>query len=237
MKNALILLAIVVLAPACAERTRSLQRYETLQSPGQSTWADMIEDWPESARNAAREMGQKYGAPDEVTDTQLVWYERGPWKRSVLSREEVHHAWPTPHVDVLEQVIDFRVPPERADELAKFDGSVMFERTKGELSARCGGEPANFLAVNLAREIALGKRSVADARAFYEQAMAEASAGSKSPYMQGLMFAVADQPTEDPDRAGAVKPGAKPKRGRSEAPMSKRAEAEPKAGLPKASEF
>jgi hypothetical protein len=48
--------------------------------------------------------------------------------------------------------------------LAVFDGSVLVDRTKGEMSARCEGEAANFLALNLADEIVHGKKDVATAR-------------------------------------------------------------------------
>lgn len=164
------------------------------------TWSDRIADWPEASQKAARQMGHRYGAPHEVTDTQLVWYGNGPWKRTILSREGTPHDWPEPHVDVLEQVIDLKVDPKRADDIARFDGSVIVDRTKGELSARCGREAANFLAVNLARDIATGKRSVENARAFYEQAMAEAAAGNKPEEMRRLMFAQAQGATQDRDR-------------------------------------
>ena len=145
-------------------------------------------------------MVDKYGPPDEVTPSQLVWRARGPWKKSVLSREAVHHEWPSPHEDVLEQFIDYRVPPDKADDLAAFDGSIMFERTKGELSARCGGEVANFLALNLAREIVLGTRNVDDARRVYEDEMKAFKAGETSRvYLSGLMFTPMKN-AADPDR-------------------------------------
>ena len=38
------------------------------------------------------------------------------------------------------------------DELAAFDGAVIVERTKGEMSARCDREAANVLALNLVSE-------------------------------------------------------------------------------------
>ena len=57
----------------------------------------------------------------------------------MLSRDEVPHAFPAPHTDFLEQFIDYRVPVEMFSKLAEYDGSVIAERTKGELSARCGG--------------------------------------------------------------------------------------------------
>ncbi len=59
------------------------------------------------------------------------------------------------------------------DDLAMYDGSVVLERTSGEISARCDKEGANFLALNLAHDIVTGKRSVQDARKMYgEQAIA-----------------------------------------------------------------
>ena len=43
--------------------------------------------------------------------------------------------------------------------LAAYDGSVVVNRTNGEYQPRCDLEAANFLALNLAHEIILGKRS------------------------------------------------------------------------------
>jgi hypothetical protein len=163
-------------------------------------WQSVSKEWPESSRSAVKEMVDAYGAPDEVTPTQMLWGRRGPWKRSVVSKEEVPHDWPSPHVDVLEQFIDYRVPPDKADDLAAFDGSVMIERTKGELSARCGGEAANFLALNLAREVAEGNRTVADARHFYEESMKAKKSGQKNEYLTGLRFTPPQGGTADKDK-------------------------------------
>ncbi len=51
------------------------------------------------------------------------------------------------HTDLLEQFIDYKVPLDKYDDLAKFDGSVGVNRTKGELSARCDAEAHNLLAL------------------------------------------------------------------------------------------
>lgn len=200
--------ALLLTLTACAGTEQSANFQRVSRTPGR-TWGEQIANWPEASQKAAREMGHKYGAPHEMTDSQLVWFDTGPWKRIILSREGTPHDWPSPHVDVLEQVIDFRVDPKRADEITRFDGSVIVERTKGELSARCGGEAANFLAINLARDIAAGKRSVEDARSFYEQAMASAAAGQKPEQMQRLMFAEAEGATEDRDRPASESDKAK----------------------------
>lgn len=50
------------------------------------------------------------------------------------------------------------VPPEKYEEVAGYDGSVIAERTKGELAARCDMEEANHVALNLAHEIVTGER-------------------------------------------------------------------------------
>jgi hypothetical protein len=144
--------------------------------------------WPQASRDAAAEMQRKYGAPHEVTPTMLVWHNTGPWKRTTISREAVPHRFPAPHDDVMEQVIGYRVPPDRFDELAQYDGSVIVERTRGELSARCDKEGANFLALNLADEIATGRRSVQDARRMYAEQIMAMKAGRPAPYTERLLF-------------------------------------------------
>jgi hypothetical protein len=57
------------------------------------------------------------------------------------------------------------VPPDKFSELAKFDGSVIVERSAGEVSARCHDEQANFLALNLMHDIVTGAKNVQAARA------------------------------------------------------------------------
>jgi hypothetical protein len=165
------------------------------------SWQQVTRNWPVDSKSAVLEMTDKYGAPDEVTLSQLVWNQRGPWKKSIVSRDPIHHEWPSPHEDVLEQVIDYRVPPEKLSDIGRFDGSVMVERTKGEVSARCGGESANFLALNLTRDLVDGTRSVDDARHFYEVTMKAYKAGQKSEYMTSLRFAPTPYAAADPDRA------------------------------------
>src|SRR5690606_27022225 len=100
----------------------------------------------------------QYGEPDEVTESQLIWHEPGRWKRIVASKTFFRHDFPTPHIDSVESVIDYRVPPEKVSALAEFDGSVVVERTAGEVSARCHDEQANYLAINLMHDIVTGAR-------------------------------------------------------------------------------
>jgi hypothetical protein len=160
----------------------------------------MISGWHPASQEAVMYMMDKYGPPAEVTATMAVWNRTGPWKRSVVSAQAVQHDFPMPHPDVFEQVIDYRMPPEMYSAIAAYDGSVILERTKGEMSARCDKEGANFLAVNLANEIATGRASVEEARRMYGEQIKMMMAGQMTPYTSGLMFTPPPS-GNDPDRA------------------------------------
>jgi hypothetical protein len=160
---------------------------------------ELLQTWPETTRQAAQKTIQKYGTPDEATDSLLIWHDNGPWKKTIIYRDEVPHDFPKPHTDLLEQAINYQVPEEKFDDLARFDGSVIVERTKGEISARCDQEGANFLALNLAHDIITDKRTVEDARKAYAEKIKGHMKGQSDPYMEKLLFQVPKGDTGDPD--------------------------------------
>lgn len=160
-----------------------------------------LSGWHEAAQQAAQQMNEKYGPPDGVTDMMLVWNDTGPWKRTIVYKEAVDHDFPMPHPDVLEQTINYDVPVEMFDDLAAYDGSVIAERTKGILSARCDKEEANFLAINLANDIVNGKRTVEEAREFYAETIKAVMNGEKPEYTQGFVFDVPQENINNPDEA------------------------------------
>ncbi|MDQ3445689.1 MAG: hypothetical protein M3496_05860 [Pseudomonadota bacterium] len=166
----------------------------------------MVSSWPEASRMATEAMIKKYGPPNEVTATRLIWINNGPWKETIISKEEVDHQFPMAHKDVMEQIIDYKVSPDKFDDLAKYDGSVIVERTKGTMSARCDKEEANFLALNLAHDIARNNKTVAQAREYYARAMKESMSGKMDPYMQKLQF-TAQTRTADADQPAKMKTG------------------------------
>jgi hypothetical protein len=149
----------------------------------------LLNNWGGKPLEGAKAMINKYWYPHEASASRLIWYNNGPWKRSIVYRDSVPHNFPTPHPDFLKQVIDYRVPLDLYDEVAKFDGSVYLDRTKGEASAMCHKEEMNFLSLNLLNDISTKKRSVEDAKVFYAQTAYQFSKQNiKSPYTQGLLF-------------------------------------------------
>ncbi len=159
----------------------------------------IIEDWPHAQKNVARQMVAKYGPPNEATLSRLFWYGNGPWKRTELSRDVVAHNWPTMHSDFLTQTIDYRVPPEMFHLIAMFDGSIIPDRTRGEVSARCDSEAANVLGINMVHEIVTGKRTFEEAREISSQNTVAYNIGREAPYAERLLFEMPHGGTEDLD--------------------------------------
>jgi hypothetical protein len=193
MKKSIVIVLLVILLTSC---------HSTYQATNMSVnnVRTHIQNWPAKPKEAANMMIDKYGAPNEVTDHMLVWNNNGVWKRTIVFREEVAHDFPMPHTDLLEQFIDFRVPVGKFDELARYDGSVVVERTKGEISARCDKEEMNFLALNLAYDVIMGNKTVQEARMYYAKAAMDFMKGIRDSYTQGLKFTLPGGNTGDPDK-------------------------------------
>lgn len=175
------------------------QQQATQGGQASSQVEKVIKGWKAKPQLVAREMVQKYGVPQEITAQRLIWHNNGPWQRTELVNEEIDHQFPLPHKDMLKQVVSYQVPPDKFDDLAQFDGNVIVERTTGELAARCDKEAANILALNLAYEIATGKRSVEDARKTYGEQIVAFAASQPAPLTEKLTFQ--PQPkASDPDK-------------------------------------
>ena len=161
--------------------------------------SEIIEAWPEKAREAAKLLLDAHGEPDEATSSRLIWRDISGCKRVIASKAFFQHDFPTPHTDSVESVIDYRVPTEKFTGLALFDGSVVAERTAGEVSARCHDEQANFLALNLIHDIVTGQKSPDEARAYLGKEFLDHRRKKPTPYMDRLRVP-SQHDTFEPDR-------------------------------------
>ena len=161
--------------------------------------SEIIEAWPEKAREAAKLVLDAHGEPAEATSSRLIWRDTSGCKRVIASKAFFQHDFPTPHTDSVESVIDYRVPTEKFTGLALFDGSVVAERTAGEVSARCHDEQANFLALNLMHDIVTGRKTPDEARAYYAKEFLDYRRNKPTPYMECLRIPP-QHDTPDPDR-------------------------------------
>jgi len=201
-----IILSLIATACASTEQAKETTRESIDQNAReiskleitQSSLDDLTASWPEASRKAISDLTEKYGLPNEATASMVIWHNNGPWKRSIVYKEEVTHLFPKKHPDVLEQFVNYQVPVDKFDDIARYDGSVIVERTKGEMSARCDKEEMNFLALNLAQEIAEGKKTSQEARKEYAKSAMSFMAGKENDYTDNLNFRVSKN-TADPD--------------------------------------
>jgi hypothetical protein len=159
----------------------------------------ILEKWTGEQKETVYLLINKYGLPNEASWTKIIWYNNGPWKRTIVHLDAVPHNFPTTHLDYLEQTIDYKVPVQFFDESAQFDGSVYPNRTAGEATAKCDQEAANFMALNLMHDIVTGRRNVEDARHFAaEIEKGLRLKGQSSPYFERFLFPKQSH-TADPD--------------------------------------
>jgi predicted outer membrane protein len=153
-----------------------------------------VSAWPERPRLAVKEMMAKYGAPLEVSSEAIIWHNAGPFKRIMVTKKEIPHDFPAPHMDFLENTISYNVPIDKIDDIVLFDASTTINKTQGEMSARCDLEGHNILTLNLARDIINGTKTVEQARKFFGQTVGEDFGGKHPPYVEQLQFT---PPTEN----------------------------------------
>jgi len=142
---------------------------------------DQIGQWSPIAQSTARLMLAQHGPPQEMSLFELRWYGAWPWK-SILVRDEPQAP--------LEQAIDFHVPSDKVDAMKSFRHGPLVYPDENELVARSDREGLNLLSLNLAHDIASGKKSPEDADTFFIRAVQLAAAGKSSPYMDRLLFDV-----------------------------------------------
>lgn len=157
-----------------------------------------VSNWPEASQMAVKEITDLYGKPDGTMTDEMIWVNKGPWKKICITKMESKHSFPIEHTDMMTTTIGYDVPQDKMDDLGVFDGSVTFDRTQGTMSARCDKEANNILALNLANDIITNKKTVAAARKSYGDIVKEKMNGGNPAYMQKLTFS-APSKSGDPD--------------------------------------
>jgi hypothetical protein len=171
-------------------------------TPETAAWVQKnLVGWPKMSLAVAADLITSYGMPQENNSRQLIWYDNGPWKRTVLHREEIQHNFPYPHKDILEQTVNYKVPVAKVADLVKYDGSLVIDRTRGELTVHCNNEQSNILTLNIADDIVKGDRTVEQGLAYHAQVIRGVQIGEPETYPSKLRFKApqAASDTADPD--------------------------------------
>ncbi|MDQ3193246.1 MAG: hypothetical protein M3Q58_16810 [Bacteroidota bacterium] len=194
------ILCLVLGLSSCDKSSKKAGASTIIQEWTKQNLMDHVREWPGTSIQAAEAMTEKYGTPEEITNYRLIWYNKSVFKEIIVHREEIDHNFPMPHKDVLEQTINYEVPVERYSHIATYNGSISTSKTKGTLTVRGESEAMNFLSLNLAHEVAMGKRSIKDAREFHTATVVAFLKGKTPEYTQKLLFTPAID-AGDPDKA------------------------------------
>lgn len=204
-----LVLTVTPVRAADTDKPDKKQASATISASDSSAMEKAIADWPNRPKLGAREMMAKYGAPDEISSQRVIWNNPGVYKRIMVTREEIPHDFPKPHMDFLEHTIEYNVPQDKVADLIAFDASSTINRTAGELSARCDLEEHNILTLNLDRDIIEGKKTVAEARKAFGDNVVQDVMGTHPAYVEELQFKPGDKSARFSDQP--VIPGS-PKR-------------------------
>src|SRR3569832_91432 len=153
-------------SPSSINKTQS-----TSSSMGNKDASAAVSTWPTSTRKTAQAMIEKYGQPDSVTDRMLVWNDKDPWLKVVVYRDAINQGSFLTRDSFLENAVAYKVPLDKVADLIRFDSALVIDETRGTLSSSCDTEGCNYLALNLANDIATGKRDVASAKDFFRNTM------------------------------------------------------------------
>ncbi len=214
-------------SPASPVPTMSFQMKDPV-SPPPNMWGDTVPppslaDWTESDRTLARGFIRSYGNPGESASERLTWRNNWPWQTTIVTRAprsmqadkngigDGNNRAPLntdntgsttqPPYRALQQTIFYRVPAEYYDDIEQFDKSILVDRDAATLTFYGDQEALNYLSVNLVNDIVSGKRTAAQARAYYDQISTGYAKGEKSLYTSGLVFQPQSTP---PDPVPAV---------------------------------
>lgn len=162
---------------------------QTASTPASHAWAAQhLAGWPVERQVLAAHLVTLYGDPQEQTPTSLTWHDNGPWKRTVLYKEGDLHRFPLPHQDVLWQTLNYKVPLAKVPALMTYDGSILIDRTRGEVTVHCDSEAANILTFNIANTIVTGENTVEQAMAYHAQVVEGLRIHEPEEFPQKLRF-------------------------------------------------
>src|SRR5438132_14388699 len=72
-----------------------------------------LDGWSQEHKDAVQKMTEKYGKPNESTANMVVWHNNGPWKKTVIYKEDIEHNFPKKHHDFIQQYVNFKTPIEK----------------------------------------------------------------------------------------------------------------------------
>lgn len=147
-------------------------------SASAATDSSLVVGWPEASRIAVRGMTAKHGQPNLKDADSMTWYGLYRGRRTVIHLAD----------GTIEQVVLYRVPADKVSGLMSFDGDIVVDREKNELSVISGSVKTNFLLLNLSHDIASGYITTSAARELFQAMARRGKAGETVRYLSSIAF-------------------------------------------------
>ena len=120
---------------------------------------DSLKNWRnEDARLYAEAMIKKFGQPDEVTETRLLWNAiEPPFDKNWIIDESIPHDFPKPHRDYVYSSMMIPLKTDMMESLSHASGSIIYDGLTKMVTARCGSLYANASTLGFVKKLAEGE--------------------------------------------------------------------------------
>jgi hypothetical protein len=152
------------------------------------TTDEIMKEWSVGPRQAAQQIRSKYGEPSEGSMHMLAWENKDPWRRIEVRNEEVEHKFPKKHTECTLFTLEHSFPSEKTKDLVELNGSMLFDKTKGQVIIRAKDEQTAITELNIANNLAQGVLSLEDAKQLAAQEIQKVEQALPSQYSQKLAF-------------------------------------------------
>ena len=124
----------------------------------------------EPAAKYARELISKYGQPDGVTESMVIWHDGriSKFDNVYVKDEYVYHESPSPHYDYAYSTLTIHVPEDLMGAVAEASESIIIDQLKDTVTARCADIYANAITLGFVQKLALGEIPAERSKEVYE---------------------------------------------------------------------
>ena len=118
---------------------------------------DVLQKWNhKDAAEYAQKLIDDYGEPDEYTESQLTWYDISQFNDTTVKDESVPHEFPKMHRDFVYSTMEIEVPEDMVPVFARATESILIDRLKNTVTARCGDIYANAITLGFVQDVLSG---------------------------------------------------------------------------------
>lgn len=136
-----------------------------------ANWKEVITHWiHKSPKEYAQKLVDVYGNPTWAAGTELCWENvPGIFTKIYVKDEELPHNFPKPHLDYVYSAVNYHLSIDHVDTVAQMTESVLVDRLKNEIQARCHMLLANAITIQAVFDVVRNEMKPGAAKTMYSQ--------------------------------------------------------------------